>query len=515
MKKILSFFYIALIASFAISCDLKDLNSGNNDDNACFTFSETNITSFSIQTKVTPTDMEARYHASIVKSDDIAGMDDATISDNILGAENFKTYKGTQYISAINLEAETNYTLIVFYITKPEKVTRLELKTIKVEAPLEGDAFNVNIEVKDITATSATAIATPNSNANRYYFRVITKMELDAFGIYNDDYQIFEYIIENPNSSDWITQGKTTRNCNLTAETEYLAVAFNFENWEAMHTQQEELRLFRKAFTTPEGVQVDPNTLFATSDLVTDHTNFNLTVTPAKADAHWTYYIWTKKSYDETLATEAKANIVMRSYFGLNNLAVEQGHSFGDIIQENMLGRVGTHTISAYQTLKNNTDYVVVLFYVDPTTVDPTSVYDYNYVAVPFKTAEPSTDTIAKLEVSEAVIVKSGFSYDVQFLVKTDGYATDLLAGAQLWANYDFAKYWDPNDWSQIQAFFMFRKSVGAETLAAAKTSEGATISFTGFDKNDYVFFFEVLNAENTPTQFAVRVTPEMFDSAE
>ena len=374
--------------------------------------------------------------------------------------------------------------------------------------------FNIDIQIKDIKATSAIATATPNG-MNRYYFRVITKMELDAFGIYNNDYQIFEYILENPNSGDWITEGYTTLQCNLAAETDYLAVAFNFENWEAMYYQQDEMKLFRHAFKTPEGVQVDPNSLFTTSDLVTDHTNFNLTVTPAKADAQWTYYIWTKKSYDETLATEAKANIVMRSYFGLNNIAVEQGYSFGEIIQEDKLGRVGTHTISSYQTLKNDTDYVVVLFYVDPTTVDPTVVYDYSYVAVPFRTASPSSDIVASLEVSEAVIVKDGFKYAVNFLVKTDNNAIDMKVGAQLWNNYDFAKYWDPNDWSQIQAFFMFRTSVEASTLAAAKTAEGATVAFPGVDKEDYVFFFEVINSENTPTQYAVRVTPEMFDNAE
>lgn len=374
--------------------------------------------------------------------------------------------------------------------------------------------FNIDIQIKDIKATSAIATATPNG-MNRYYFRVITKMELDAFGIYNNDYQIFEYILENPNSGDWITEGYTTLQCNLAAETDYLAVAFNFENWEAMYYQQDELKLFRKAFTTPEGEVIDPNSLFATKDLVTDHTNFNLTVTPAKADAQWTYYIWTKKSYDETLANEAKANIVMRSYFGLNNIAVEQGYSFGEIIQEDKLGRVGTHTISSYQTLKNNTDYVVVLFYVDPTTVDPTVVYDYNYVAVPFRTASPSSDIVASLEVSEAVIVKDGFKYAVNFLVKTDNNAIDMKVGAQLWNNYDFAKYWDPNDWSQIQAFFMFRTSVEASTLAAAKTAEGATVAFPGVDKEDYVFFFEVINSENTPTQYAVRVTPEMFDNAQ
>ena len=516
MKKLLSIFSIAMIALFATSCD-EIMGTGSEEKGLTFKFSTVGITSNSITVAVTPSDLEVNYCAKFIATSELASKSDATIIDEVLNGDDLTMLKGVKTISASGLSSDTSYTLVAFGI-QDTKVTRKEYATeASADVPAEiisPEDFNIDIQISNIRATSAQATATPNG-ANRYYFRVITKMELDAFGIYNDDYQIFEYIIENPNSGEWITEGVTSLNCRLAAETDYLAVAFNFENWEAMHNQQDEMKLFRKAFTTPEGEVVDPSTLFVAENLVTDHTNFNLDVTPANADAHWTYYIWTKKSYDETLATEAKANIVMRSYFGLNNLAVEQGFSFGDIIQEDMLGRVGAHTISAYQPLKNNTEYVVVLFYVDPTTVDPTSVYDYNYVAVPFKTAEPSTDTIAKLEVSEAVIVKSGFSYDVQFLVKTDGYATDLLAGAQLWANYDFAKYWDPNDWSQIQAFFMFRKSVGAETLAAAKTSEGATISFTGFDKNDYVFFFEVLNAENTPTQYAVRVTPEMFDNAQ
>ena len=61
----------------------------------------------------------------------------------------------------------------------------------------------------------------------------------------------------------------------------------------------------------------------------------------------------------------------------------------------------------------------------------------------------------------------------------------------------------------------MFRTSVEPTTLEAAKTAEGATVSFPGVDKDDYVFFFEVLSAENTATQFAVRVTPEMFANAQ
>ncbi len=513
MKKFLSIFSIALVALFAMGCDLTEQTPAPGKEGVTFTFGEIIAAANSIEVVITPSDATINYFADIIATATIADKDDATIIDECLNSENFRSRKGTQIVGKSGLNAETSYTIVAFAITEAEKVTRKEITTSEAVAPLPSDAFNVAINVKDITATSAVATATPNGS-NRYYFRVITKMELDAFGIYNDNFQIFEYIIENPSSGDYITSGTTTLNCRLSPKMDYLAVAFNFENWEAVHNQEEDIQLFRYAFSTPEVPAVDPDTLFSYSNLVTTHTDFNLDVTPA-LDQQWTYYIWTKKSYDETLATESKASIVMRSYFGLNNLAVEQGYGFGNIIQEDKLGRKGAATISAYQPLKNDTEYVVVLFYVDPTTVDPTIVYDYNYVAVPFKTAEPTADAVATLSVSDPVVVKNGFKYDIQFLVKTDNNAIDLKVGAQLWNNYDFAKYWDPNDWSQIQAFFMFRTSVEPSTLEAAKTAEGATVSFPGVDKDDYVFFFEVLNAENTATQYAIRVQPELFDNAQ
>ncbi len=513
MRKLFSILSIALVSLLALGCEK---GGDESTSGVTFKFQNAKTTASTAEVQVVPSDIEVNYVASIVESATIADKDDATIITEMLAADNLKLKKGPQYITANGLKSDTEYTAIAFAVTETNKVARYSLTTEATSAPMPADEFEIEIEVKDITATSAVAVAKPNSSANRYYFRVITKMELNAFGIYNDDYQIFEYIIENPNSGDWITQGETTLNCRLAAETDYLAVAFNYENWEDMHNQVAEMKLFRKAFTTPEGTPVDPNSLFITDNLATTHTNFSLDVTPALGeDAHWTYYIWTKSSYEQTLATEAKANIVMRSYFGLNNLAVEQGYSFGDIIQTDKLGKKGSNTITAYELLDNNTEYVVVLFYVDPTIVDPTEVYDYNYVAVEFKTQAPSADAVATLEVSEPVIVKDGFSYTVNFVVKTNDYATNLLAGAQLWNNYDFEKYWDPTDWSQIQAFFLYRKPVGEEALAAAKSAEGATISFTGFDKEDYVFFFEVLNAENTATQFAVRVKPEQFDNAQ
>ena len=512
MRKLFSVLSVALVALFAVGCETNSPEGGNTS--MAFQFQNAKTTTNSVEVEVVPADASTLYFAAIVEAIEISDLNDGQIIAKFTDAQDISFAKGKKTLKASDLTPDTEYVAVAFGITDT-KIARHSLKTLPVQDPISGEEFEVEIEVSNIKATSAVATAKPNSSANRYYFRVITKMELDAFGIYNNDYQIFEYIIENPSSGEYITQGETTLNCRLNAEMEYLAVAFNFENWEAVHNQEEEIKLFRYAFTTPEAPAVDPDSLFVWDNLETTHTGFSVDVYPAQGEeSFWGYYIWTKASYDQTLATESKANIVMRSYFGLNNIGVEQGYDFGTFIQQ-YLGQTGSSTVINYEPLKNNTDYVLVLFYMDPEVSDPTDVYDYNYVAIDIRTKAPSSEAAASLQVAEPVIVKNGFKYDVQFLVKTDDKAVDLLVGAQLYANYDFAQYWDPNDWSQIQAFFLFRKSVGAETLAAAKTSEGANVAFTGVDKDDYVFFFEVLNAENTATQYAVRVTPSMFENAQ
>lgn len=512
MRKLFSVLSVALVALFAVGCETDKPEGGNTS--MAFEFQNAKTTTNSVEVEVVPADASTLYFAAIIESLEIKDLTDGQIISKFTDAEDVSFTKGKKTLKATDLTPDTKYVAVAFSVTG-SKVARHNLQTLPVQDPISGEEFEVEIEVSNIKATSAVATAKPNSSANRYYFRVITKMELDAFGIYNNDYQIFEYIIENPSSGDYITQGETTLNCRLNAEMEYLAVAFNFENWEAVHNQEEDIKLFRYAFKTPEAPAVDPSSLFVWENLEVSHTGFSVDVYPAQGEeSFWGYYIWTKASYDQTLASESKANIVMRSYFGLNNIGVEQGYDFGTFIRE-YLGQTGSSTVINYEPLKNNTDYVLVLFYMDPEVSDPTDVFDYNYVAIDIKTKAPSADAAASLQVAEPVIVKNGFKYDVQFLVKTDEKAVDLLVGAQLYANYDFAQYWDPNDWSKIQAFFLFRKSVGAETLAAAKTETGANVSFTGVDKDDYVFFFEVLNEENTATQYAVRVTPSMFDNAQ
>ena len=508
MRKLISLLSLATLF-FMVGCEKTAVNE---QKGMTFTFTEVDVTTTSLEVIVTPSDAAANYYVAFAESASLVGKDSATlINEMIAGTIPAEVVQGPKNIVKSGLAPNTEFAILAFGYGDTT-VSRHNIKTMKSAGILGHDAFEVSIEVSNVKANSATVKATPNGSENRYLFRVLTAYELNAFGIYNNDLEIFKYIIENPSSNDYIYTGTTTLNWATASETKYLAVAFNVESYQQVVDGEVEVRLFRAEFETPRGEQVDPNSLFQVSNLTVDYSDFRLDVTPVQGEnSFWTYYIWTKENYEYTLNQEAQANIVMRSYWGLNNIGVEHGFDFGTFITEYM-GQTGSTQILAYEPLKNDTEYVVVLFYMDPEVSDPTVVYDYNYVAVEFKTLAASDSDYAKLEVVGPAIEAEGFKYNVYFNIKTDSKATDIKVGAQLWANYDFAQYWDENDWSQIQAFFLFRQSVGAESLAAAKTEEGATISLTGLDKEDYVFFFEVLTASNTPTQYAIRVTPDMFE---
>ena len=510
MKKFLSIFSIALVALFAVSCGNDEPAGDTKQPGVSFNIVESNVNSSSIEVVITPSDMTANYYADIVATADIEGLNDSELIDEWVLSGEHKVRKGVQPVAKSGLAASTSYTVVAFAITETQKATRKVFTTDEAGVVLPSSEFNITIDVKNITSNSAQAIVTPNG-ANRYYFRIIPKMELDSWSIYGNDYETLAYICENPNSAEYITSGTQNKTWTLHPAMDYVAIAFNYENWSDMYDKVVSTKLFKYEFKTPDAPAVDPDSMFITANLNTTNTSFSLDVTPVRGEnAHWTYYVWTKASYDETLANEPRQNIVMRSCFGLNNIAVEQGYDFGTIIQTDKLGKVGSNTIYAYEKLRPNTDYVVVLFYVDPTNSDPTEIYDYNYVAVDFSTVEASS-TAVNLQISEPIIESTGFAgHTVKFNIKVDDSAAMLSKGAQLW-NDNIAAYWNPSDWNSIRAFFWLYP-VDDETLAQAKSDVGCVISFTAETVADYVFFFEAENAEGTRTQHVVRVTPEMFN---
>lgn len=511
MRKLYLLLSVALMAIFAISCEPEPQGPAGDETGTTFTFQNEKATSTSIEVQVVPSDTEVNYFASVVEKVALADMDDATIIDTMLNSDDFKVRKGPQYVTASNLKSGTEYVVIAFAITE-ETVARFEITTEAATEPVPADQFKVEIEVKDITATSATAIAKPNSPINKYLFRVVTKLELNALGIYNNDWEIMRYICENPYHGDYLQTGEKTLQCSLSPEMDYIAVAFNYENAKSVYDGDEPVILFRSEFKTPIAPKVDPNDMFVYENLTTTAKGFTLDVTPVYGEeSYWTYYIMLKDNYYKDLANNPYNDIVRGAYFGLQNLAVEQGYLFHDIIQLDKLGKKGSNQISNYQPLLNNTEYVVLLFYIDINSADPTEVYDYNHVAVEFKTKESSG--AVEMAVSEPIIERAVAGYTVNFNIKVDDSAVGLYMGASPVTD-DIRYYWDETDWNEIRAFFWLRP-VSEETLAQAKTEEGCVISVTAESAEEYVFFFEAITEENTRTQQVVKVTPEMFANAQ
>ncbi len=498
-----------VVSMFAIACENDTPKDGKSD--VTFKFSAIDATSNSVTYTVTPSDLDVNYFSFVVESATINGLSDADIIN--LAIDGLNVNKGEKTLTTNNLKADTAYSIIAYAING----TVVSQNPFFTQKTNSGDPtkFNVEIKLSNISSSTVTATATPNDNNVSYFFRVITKMELDAFGIYNNDQEIFNYIIENPNSNDFIFKGpKTLEYDHLAPKTTYIAVSFNVDTYQDVVNGLIDVELFRREFTTDDAELVDPSTLFTYNNLKVDYTSFSLDVTPVQGDDKlWTYYIFEKKYFDE-YREKGMQQVVMRAYFGLYNLRGEYNVvngldlTFNEFINDYM-GQYGTSTIISYQALKPEKDYVVAMFYMDTEVYDPTVVYDYNYVAVDFTTLTPDDSQKAQMDVVGPQIEKVGFGYTISFNVAVSNNAESLKYGAASWTDL-VAQYYDPNDPASIRAFVNF-KTATDDILSLAKTDEGATILYDTDQPFDGVFFFEAVNSQGALTQHMVRVTPDMF----
>lgn len=498
-----------IVSMFAIACENDTPKDGKSD--VTFKFSAIDATSNSVTYTVTPSDLDVNYFSFVVESATINGMSDADIIN--LAIDGLTVNKGEKRLTTNNLKADTAYSIIAYAING----TVVSQNPFFTQKTNSGDPtkFNVEIKLSNISSSTVTATATPNDNNVSYFFRVLTKMELDAFGIYNNDLEIFNYIIENPNSNSFIFKGaKTLEYDHLAPKTTYLAVAFNVDTYQDVVDGIIDIELFRKEFTTDDAAAVDPSTLFTYKNLTVDYTNFSLDVTPVQGDDKlWTYYVFEKKYFDE-YREKGLQQVVMRAYFGLYNLCHEYNTlnganlTFNEFINDYM-GQLGTTTIINYEPLKPAKDYVVAMFYMDTEVYDPTVVYDYNFVAVEFTTSTPDDSQKVQMDVVGPQIEKVGFGYTISFNVAISNNAESLKYGAASWTDL-VAQYYDPNDPASIRAFVNF-KTATDDILSLAKTDEGATILYDTDQPFDGVFFFEAVNSQGALTQHMVRVTPDMF----
>ena len=184
--------------------------------------------------------------------------------------------QGSQSIVCNDLEAETEYYFYAFAIDPDTAfvASPIILEKVTTEA-IQQSGMTINIEVKDIYATTANIYWTASDPEGRFARSVFPKAEYDSWG--STDEQRFAYI--NEHYSLYTATGYTDMNLsNLIPNTTYVAFAYGLDG-ETPNT-----KIFTKEFTTKDNVAGSSNIN------ITLGAHFNLDEA-AEVDAeHWGSY---------------------------------------------------------------------------------------------------------------------------------------------------------------------------------------------------------------------------------
>ena len=154
--------------------------------------------------------------------------------------------QGTQTFNYTELKAETEYVFYVFALSSDSAFAASEIKieTVSTEAA-QASGMTIDIEVKDIYATTANVYWTASDANGKFARSVFTKADYNALG--STDEERFASIAAN--YSFYVDTGSTDMNlANLTPNTTYVAFAYGLDG-ETPNT-----KIFTKEFVTKENV---------------------------------------------------------------------------------------------------------------------------------------------------------------------------------------------------------------------------------------------------------------------
>lgn len=159
--------------------------------------------------------------------------------------------KGTQTFNYTELKAETEYVFYVFALSADSAfaASEISLQTVSTEAA-QASGMTIDIEVKDIYATTANVYWTASDANGKFARSVFTKADYNALG--STDEERFASIAAN--YSFYVATGYTDMNlANLTPNTTYVAFAYGLDG-ETPNT-----KIFTKEFVTKENVAGSSN----------------------------------------------------------------------------------------------------------------------------------------------------------------------------------------------------------------------------------------------------------------
>lgn len=251
------------------------------------------VTGAQIEQTITPSDEEVYYYIGYMDVDDFkayyGNVDMATTfvakwNESVAIKRNQGYYasqileeygkKGTQTFNYTELKAETEYAFYVFALSADSAfaASEITMQIVSTESA-QASGMTIDIEVKDIYATTANVYWTASDPNGKFARSVLTKSEYSALG--STDKERFASIVAKY-SSLYVATGSTDMNlANLMPNTTYVAFAYGLDG-ETPNT-----KIFTKEFVTKDNVA-------GTSDIqMTLGKHFNIDEAAEVDPEHW------------------------------------------------------------------------------------------------------------------------------------------------------------------------------------------------------------------------------------
>ncbi len=384
----------------------------------------------------------------------------------------------------------------VEYLTKDvENITFTEEDAPDPPTPAE---FSVEFVQEELTSSSIRVKIKPNDPTKRYYVsRMMTQTYMkDANGNWFSDVDIIKTFVDDPDFAQSCHTGEFT----VSANNLIPGAKLSFHVFDAAAqvgaggnvAALKGFKSFNFGFTVPSGDKVEDQ--FTITNTALGYTDASFHVVADDPSQTFVTYVFEKSYVD----SKGEA-VVQNCMFAINNDAVEKLMTISEYVAAYGKKIDGDFSFSG---LKENTEYSILAFYVDPTNNDPTAVYDWNYTRLDFTTKKAEEGV--GLEVSEVTKTVDASGYvTISCRIKTTD-ATKIIGVPKL------ASATEPylgEDWESWGDLFVggFGQYPASER-EAMNSPEGYVKTWVGLDPGDYYVLVRAYNSQGKTKTVAVKV---------
>lgn len=364
---------------------------------------------------------------------------------------------------------------------------------IEPEKPDVPEEVTFQVTLADATSNSASVNIVPSSDDATYFASIAESAEISALG---DEELVAKYVAAEDFSTSLHRGPFALNETSLRSETMYTVVVFSFDKGVAGKVNKLEFKT---------GKQEETGEKIELSNIKVGFTDISLRVTPNSLGTPWYYVVMEKEYYQKYLDTEGVNGPITRAYYVLNNKGVDNSLEIGDYLK--LVSMIGTRDI-VVKDLKQNKEYVLMVFYVNPMENNPTVIYDYYYAKAEFTTLEADPSKASEVEILSTEVTHDNGKATITVTARASNPAKGKF---RLSYRRDF-EGWDITDPKLAYTIAtMMGKALSKDQLAALQTAEGCKFSWTLNEadaQEKMLFGLYVENEEGAGEAKAIEIDP-------